>query len=171
MTQKKKIIFVLMVLVVVLCGCSENNSQVFDREEAFASMVNLSHDNNQSIELVTFKNYEEVNFDSVSTVGLKINSQNPIWFTNNYGLRFFLFSEQGNEWIEVYDDVIYSSPEPFVRKHKEKFAIECSIEFWPDIPPDTKASELRIYVEGKIMRDGQPTEEIVSSFIDMPISR
>ena len=170
MSKKTIIIFSFMILVFVLCGCSVE-SQVFDREEAFASMVNLGQDTNQSIELVTFKNYEEVNLDSVSAVGLKINSQNPICFTYNYGLRFFLFSEQNNKWIEVYDDVIYSSLEPFVREHKEKFAIECSIEFWPDIPPDTKASELRIYVEGKIMRDGQPTEEIVSSFIDMPISR
>ncbi|MDX9865912.1 MAG: hypothetical protein RBT34_14005 [Anaerolineaceae bacterium] len=162
--------YILVLLLIFLCACSANNGSYINREEIFNELVNFEEDCNKSIQLTLLDDPKEIESKELSLVGLIIDSKNQIWFTYNFGLRLFFYSEEKDEWIEVENKFNYSaSSGPHILEDDKNFATETTLMILPILQSESNISELRVYVEGAIMQSGQQTDERVCAFIDIPI--
>lgn len=100
-------------------------------------------------------------------INIKVTSSNTIVFQPDFGVRIFL--EKNDSWDEIFDDtkrpggLIHLSPESSWQDYS-------SIVLYPDPFDRNDKTKLRIYIIGKVYRNGQITDELVGSYVDINLT-
>ena len=162
----RRLLFIISLLF--LSTCSSSNPTATHKEDAFFTLVDAGEDCNHTLKFVVLPGFEKLRQGRVGWLSLDIDSQTTIWFRGDLNMRLLVFTEDTNQWIEVENEMNFN-PKPFEITGKEDYEGDVDVLFIVDLPLENPASSLRVYVEGKIVEDEQPTDQKVSAFIDLPI--
>jgi hypothetical protein len=139
-------------------------------DSAFATAVPIG-EMNTKMKLRVAKELEpELKIDSSVALILENLSKEEIGFQGRYGLRIFVYSTPGEEWIEVKDRYPpYIKNPPPLDPQGGDFS-EMVINVRPVLTNEGKPITVRILVVGTIYRNGAPTAEEVGAYTEVVLN-
>ena len=113
---------------------------------------------------------EETGFYQVQ-IGLNLKTDISISFPDNYGIRYYLFSNPLQNRCDFYEifPIIEQTTSPNEYTGKNNIEYEDFFDIYPSIPEDTQFTHIRVVVKGTLLGKYITDEKPVGAFVDIPI--
>lgn len=166
-----KILNLLLAVIVlsfslILSGC---DLLVNEQEKAFLALLkdpNVS-DINHSIKMIIDPTTRS-DFEPMGNIYFIISNHSGkmIRFPPDDNVQIFLFSEESNTWEQVKNAVTYMGEDMRIVPYGSEGGTDINTTLIrPDYQSNGKEQRMRVAVTGYVVKDGQPTDEAVSAYI------
>lgn len=95
-------------------------------------------------------------------------SDHPVWFTDDYGVRIFIYID--NEWMEIEDKMSYETGEQYEfmlpPSHGDPFEMGAS-SMVPYQHNLKKTVPLRVIIIGRVVENKKVTQQATAAYIDL----
>ena len=172
-------LFPLMLLLLQLSSCGERllNGMKITSEDQRAEIVYStlvpSEDTNKSITLI-LDPFEKNELRTDSEICLQIDNQSTdmIWFPVGYNVTFYRWIKETASWKEIKNVIKYFGKNRILGgseegRERSDFSL---ILAKPDLVDLDENVKLRVSVSGYVYKDGQPTDQLVSAYLDVELT-
>jgi hypothetical protein len=167
---KRFVIFIFIVLVISIAGCDSNriNTIKSAKDEQFYRMF-PEIEFSKKLELIPSINSQGI-FFAGQEISLKVVNHTFRKINIVLDEEIYCLTYQQGDWIYVKDIITYlNQPANYYLSPAGGWGSNRPIEYFPDLSQYPKPVDIRIAVIGKIVRNGQDTDEKIGSFIDITV--
>ena len=156
---------ILMLSLISLAACFKKPLPKVDEIEI------LPEELNNRISLTAPTGWNDFKIGSEVVISIVNVSNDMIIFEPNYGIRIFLYDEEG-EWIEVEDQLTdLNTDDIILRPIKIDPTATGTTVIRPKLVSEAKELTLRVYVVGYVYKDHKKTQEKTGAFIDIVLKK
>jgi hypothetical protein len=166
MKLHKSIVISIITIVLSSCGSVSNSA---GRSALPTPDIGIEFSNQKYLEVTAPDGWNSFKTNKSVSLLIRNISDAQIVAEPDFGAR--IFAQADNEWIEVPNKIVYPSKSPFVLDPNKNFDATKTVSFVvkPDLPDNSISSEIRVFIVGTLIQNGQESNK-VASFIELRLT-
>ncbi len=166
----RRILLITACFALLLAGClgSFLGDAVPEEAEQAFQLQSPIHEKNSQLELEVVE--ERPQGSRIIDLLLMNRSDVSIAFPPGYGARIFVLDAQGNSWREIPNGATYHGHGDILEPKQSGLSNWVAlVSIAPSQEQLQGASILRVTIQGKVIRNGQVTEEVIGTYATLEI--
>lgn len=159
----------ISIIIVMLSSCSSTTITPVDSSSIPTPDVGIEFQNQKYLEVTAPDGWNSFKVNKSVSLLIRNISNTQIVSEPDFGAKIFVRTE--DKWIEVSNKTVYLNESPFTLEPNKNFDFSKTVSFvvFPDLPNNSSAANIRIFVFGTLSEDGKESEK-VASYIDLTLN-
>lgn len=153
---------IFAICISILVGCN-----LYETDLSLPEVGIPNNKLNEELYLTAPNGWNTFKTSDMIAVEVTVKSNNTIVFQPDFGARIFLLDD--NNWVELEDNAHHPHG-PIYLSSKSGFGDLNVVLLQPNPLDSSKQVKLRIYIIGNVFLDGQITDELVGSYVDINLT-
>ena len=166
MKLSKNILLSIITIVLSACGSTTNAEEP---SSIPTPNIGIEFQNQKYLEVTAPDGWNS--FKTSKPVSLLIRNISDTQIVSDPDLDARIFVRTDDEWIEVQNKTVYLNESPITLKPNKNFDVTKTVSLFllPDLPDDSVAYDVRIFVVGILIENGEEAKK-VASYIDLRLT-
>lgn len=164
---KRLVLFCFCLVVASSCANRQATPPMSKQDISFQTTVPLQ--TSPKIEISDPEGDYQIRYHYTKTLYVKNLFSECVVFSNDFGVSIWHFKNE--QWLGIKNLNEELNPDKIILEPKGEFFSENVFTIFPDynVLAAEQPSSIRVFISGRLCKDGKPTDQIVGNYIDVKV--